>query len=90
MRERCMTQEKEYIAMGFKLMPSGRINHHWWYCAKFQKGSVKDSTWIWDEPPRAQGEHRYGHHTCCQSKKAYCHRLGCKNRKLIDDYSDLK
>ena len=83
-------QCEEYLAMGFELMPSGRINHHWWYCRKYIKGSTKDKTWIWDEDPQEQGIQRHGHHSCCSSKKAYCHKVGCVNRKLADDLSDLK
>ena len=69
--------------MGFPLMPSGRINHHLWYGRKFGLCSVKDSTWN-----KIKGEH-----TCCKSQRAYCHKVGCKNRKEIsidDDLSDLK
>lgn len=78
-----MTQEQEYKEMGLKMMPSGRINHHHWYREKFGLCSVKDSTW-------SKKKH---HHTCCKSRKAYCHLSGCKNRVEIgadDDYSDLK
>ena len=88
--KKVMTITQEYLSMGFKLMPCGKENHHWWYCAKFQKGSVRDKTWVWDEKPQPTGEHRCGHHKCCKSKKAYCHRVGCVNRKPIDDLSDLK
>lgn len=76
--------------MGFKLLPSGRINHHKYYCNKFIKGSVKDKTWIWDEPPQGKGNHRCGHHICCFSKKPYCHLSHCLNKILADDLSDLK
>lgn len=84
-------QTKEYLAMGFKLMPSGRINHHWFYCAKFQKGSKRDKTWIRDGKNIRPGlRSSKGHHDCCMSKKAYCHKVGCVNRRSIDDLSDLK
>jgi hypothetical protein len=85
-----MTQQQEYLKMGFELMPSGRINHHLWYGRKFGHASVRDSTWTWEEGK----EHKIGcgFHKCCGSRKAYCHKVGCKNRLSAedDDYSDLK
>lgn len=81
--QRSPRQCEEYLAMGFELMPSGRVNEHKWYKQKFGRGSVKDTTWS-----------RENHwHSCCMSKRAYRHKLGCKNRKELladDDYSDLK
>lgn len=86
------TQTDEYLSMGFKLMPSGRLNHHLWYGRKFGLSSTKDSSWKWEKGM----EHKAGHgqHICCKSRRAYCHKVGCKNRielsKVLDDLSDLK
>jgi hypothetical protein len=92
--KKIITQEQEYLSMGFKLMPSGRINHNLWYIRKFGRSSVKDSTWKYTHVKKWGGiGYKRGEHTCCKSKKAYCHRVGCKNRKELlteDDYSDLK
>ena len=86
-------QIAEYLEMGFKLMPSGRINHHLWYGRKFGLSSAKDSTWRSSVGKKA-GKCSKGYHVCCGSKKAYCHNMGCKNRvpleELPDDLSDLK
>ena len=96
------TQEEEYKAMGFPLMPSGRINHHLWYGRKFGHASAKDSTWKYDgfktfnKFRNSENPHKYpvGSHVCCGSRKAYCHKTGCKNRieldHVLDDLSDLK
>ncbi len=85
------TQVQEYLDMGFELMPSGRINHHLWYGRKFGLSTMKDSTWRWEKGK----EHKIGcgYHSCCRSRKAYCHKVGCVNRREIsaeDDLSDLK
>lgn len=83
------TQKQEYLSMGFKLMPSNRINYYLWYCAKFQKGSTEDSTWVW-EKKKGNYIHWPGHHSCCGSRRAYKHKVGCVNVKPIEDLSDLK
>lgn len=85
-----MNQKQEYLKMGLDLTPSGKINHHKWYCRKFDKGSTKDSTW---KKGGSKSGCAGGYHACCGSKKAYCHNAGCKNRRELlgdDDYSDLK
>lgn len=84
-----MNQTQEYLAMGFKLLPSGRLNHNLWYGRKFGLSSKKDTTWTRNKKKKGD----QGEHSCCGSKRAYCHKTGCKNRREIlgdDDYSDLK
>lgn len=85
-----MNIQQEYLSMGFMLMPCGKENHHKWYCRKFVKGSARDSTWKWDRGFERVPLH--GFHSCCGSRKAYCHLVGCRNRVELladDDYSDL-
>lgn len=65
--------------MGLRLCPCGKPNHYKWYCAKFRKGSARDATWNRNSMS----------HDCCRSRKPYCHLVGCRNRKPIDDLSDL-
>jgi hypothetical protein len=90
-----MTQKEEYLQMGFKLLPSGRIDHHLWYGRKFGLSSMKDSTWVSKAVKKVGKYNTYpGYHKCCKSQRSYCHKIGCKNRKDLlddsDDYSDLK
>lgn len=82
-----MTQKEQYLAAGFKLLPSGHINNHTWTKYIGRAGSSKDSTWIKDPKNR-----RRGHHKCCGSKRDYYHKKDCSYIKQLysDDYSDLK
>lgn len=72
-------QTEEYLGMGFALMPSGKPNHYKWYVNKFRKGSVRDDTW----------NRGACHHSCCRSRKPYCHLVGCSNRIELPDCDDL-
>lgn len=79
-----MKMEEEYIAMGLEFLPSGQMNEHQYYKRKYGLASVKDSSW----------SKRKRWHRCCKSKRAYRHKMGCKNRialtEIEDDLSDLK
>lgn len=80
-------QVKAYLAAGYKLMPSGRINSYIWARHQGRLGSRKDHTWMRD--PK---DHAKGHHSCCGSKRDYYHKISCAAASSMaeDDLSDLK
>lgn len=82
-----MTQIQKYLAAGFKLMPSGRMNTYIWARHLGRLGSRKDHTWV-----KQKADRNKGHHTCCGSKRDYYHKVSCKmaNNLGSDDLSDLK
>lgn len=80
------TQKEQYLAAGYKLMPSGRMNSFTWAKHLGRLGSRKDHTWIRDEK-----NNQKGHHSCCGSKRDYYHKRGCSAAGGgPDDLSDLK
>ncbi len=81
------TQKDQYLAAGFKLMPSGRINSFTWAKHQGRLGSRKDFTWKKDPKNPIKG-----HHSCCGSKRDYYHKVSCTvaARNSSDDLSDLK
>lgn len=82
-----MTRKAEYLALGFKLMPSGQPNDYIWAKHTGRLGHRSDPTWIRDPANNLKG-----HHTCCASKRDYYHKVSCEyaSRLSSDDLSDLK
>lgn len=83
------TKIQKYLALGLKLLPSGRINEHHWVKYTVGTSSCKDATWV---KTSKKGQKVEGYHSCCGSKRSYRHNAACERMMdlVSDDYSDLK